>query len=99
MRQYVERVGEELDTCGAFSGCSQTWSRFRPIWRPSARRQRMLREPAPRLAAWTQVILMRCTEAIVDVDVEVLLPGAGWALLEVVDSTPLIDEELLPPAM
>jgi len=46
-----------------------------------------------------QAILVRCTEAIGDVDVEIALGGGGFELLGDVASTPLVDEELFPPAL
>ncbi len=58
-------------------------------------------EPSTNLAAGNvpiQAILVRCTEAIVDVDVEISLGGGGFQLLGEVDSTPQVDDELFPPA-
>lgn len=46
-----------------------------------------------------QAIVVRCTEQIVDVDVQLSLGGAGFELVGNVGSTPLIDDELFPPAL
>lgn len=46
-----------------------------------------------------EAILVRCTEAIKDVDVEVQLPNSQWQLVGDVPSTPPIDPELFPPAL
>jgi len=46
-----------------------------------------------------EAILVRCTEAIKDVDVQLRLPGDDWALVGQVASTPVIDDELFPPAL
>jgi MYXO-CTERM domain-containing protein len=59
-------------------------------------------EPSVDLAAGDvpiQAILVRCTEPISDVDVEIAFGGGGFALLGDVGSTPLVDEELFPPAL
>lgn len=46
-----------------------------------------------------QAIVVRCTEQIVDVDVEISLGGAGFELLGDVASTPVVDDTLFPPAL
>lgn len=46
-----------------------------------------------------QAILVRCTESISDVDVQIAFGGGGFALLGDVGSTPLVDDELFPPAL
>src|SRR5690606_6911430 len=46
-----------------------------------------------------QAIVVRCTEQIVDVDVQISFGGAGFELLGDVGSTPAIDDELFPPAL
>jgi MYXO-CTERM domain-containing protein len=59
-------------------------------------------EPSTDLAAGDvpiQAIVVRCTEQITDVDVEISLGGAGFELLGNVGSTPLVDDELFPPAL
>lgn len=59
-------------------------------------------EPSTNLPAGDvpiQAILVRCTEQISDVDVEIELGGGGFALLGDVGSTPLVDDTLFPPAL
>ncbi len=59
-------------------------------------------EPSIDIAAGdvaVQAILVRCTEQISSVDVEISLQGAGFELLGTVGSSPTIDEELFPPAL
>ena len=46
-----------------------------------------------------EAIVVRCTEAIKNVDVEILLPGNQWSLVGNVASTPPIDPKLFPPAI
>jgi hypothetical protein len=46
-----------------------------------------------------QAIVVRCTEPIGDVDVEIAFGGGGFELLGDVGSTPLVDDELFPPAL
>jgi hypothetical protein len=46
-----------------------------------------------------QAIVVRCTEQIVDVDVQISLGGAGFELLGNVGSTPLVEDALFPPAL
>jgi hypothetical protein len=46
-----------------------------------------------------EAMLVRCTEAIKDVDVELRLPGDDWKLVGEVASTPVINDELFPPAI
>ncbi len=46
-----------------------------------------------------EAIVVRCTEAIKDVDVQVLLPNSQWQLLGAAPSTPPIDPMLFPPAI
>lgn len=46
-----------------------------------------------------QAILVRCTETISDVDVQIALGGGGFELLGDVGSTPLVDDTLFPPAL
>ncbi|MEZ4380780.1 MAG: MYXO-CTERM sorting domain-containing protein [Nannocystaceae bacterium] len=46
-----------------------------------------------------EALLVRCTEAIKDVDVEIRLPGDAWKLVGEVASTPVITDELFPPAI
>ncbi len=46
-----------------------------------------------------EAILVRCTEAIKDVEVEIRLPNDDWMLVGDVDTTPVINEELFPPAL
>jgi len=46
-----------------------------------------------------EAILVRCTEKIEDVDVEIQLPNSQWTLVGNVASTPPIDPKLFPPAL
>ncbi len=46
-----------------------------------------------------QAILVRCTEQIVDVDVQIALGGGGFQLLGDAPTTPRIDAQLFPPAL
>ena len=46
-----------------------------------------------------EAIVVRCTEAIKNVDVEIQLPGNQWSLVGNVQSTPPIDPKLFPPAI
>lgn len=46
-----------------------------------------------------QAIVVRCTETISDVDVQIAFGGGGFALVGDVGSTPLIDDTLFPPAL
>lgn len=46
-----------------------------------------------------EAIVVRCTEAIKNVDVEIQLPGNQWSLVGNVPSTPPIDPKLFPPAI
>jgi len=46
-----------------------------------------------------EAIVVRCTEAIKDVDVEIQLPNSQWQLVGDAPSTPPIDPELFPPAI
>ncbi|HGG58069.1 MAG TPA: hypothetical protein ENK31_09770 [Nannocystis exedens] len=45
-----------------------------------------------------EAILVRCTEDIKDVDVEIRLPDAEWMLVGEVASTPVINDDIFPPA-
>jgi MYXO-CTERM domain-containing protein len=46
-----------------------------------------------------EAIVVRCTEKISNVDVEVQLPNSQWQLVGNAPSTPPIDPELFPPAI
>ena len=46
-----------------------------------------------------EAILVRCTEQITDVDVEIEFQGAGWEPVGLVGSTPEINTTLFPPAL
>jgi hypothetical protein len=46
-----------------------------------------------------EIIVVRCTEAIKDVDVEIALGGGPWSLVGDAPSTPVITPQLFPPAM
>jgi hypothetical protein len=46
-----------------------------------------------------EAIVVRCTEAIKNVDVEVMPPGGQWTLVGNAASTPPIDPMLFPPAL
>ncbi|HEY0136686.1 MAG TPA: MYXO-CTERM sorting domain-containing protein [Nannocystis sp.] len=46
-----------------------------------------------------EAIVVRCTESIKDVDVEIQLPNSQWSLVGNVQSTPPIDPKLFPPAL
>ena len=46
-----------------------------------------------------EAIVVRCTESIKDVDVEIQLPNSQWALVGDIASMPPIDPKLFPPAL
>ncbi len=46
-----------------------------------------------------QAILVRCTEQIKDVDLQIEFQGGGWTLVGDVASSPEIDTNLFPPAL
>lgn len=46
-----------------------------------------------------EAIVVRCTEAISDVDVELALPNASWQLVGDAPTTPELTPELFPPAL